>query len=131
MFVRMFVRMFAAFLVLVWPALASAHQGTGAHGGLVTDAGPYYVELILKENQLRVFVFDDKTDVPVHTGEASATATVLAGQEKQTVTLRPGPPGADDNVMVGQLEKNADSGMRIVVLIQFPGKPSIVARFAF
>jgi hypothetical protein len=53
-------------------------------------------------------VFDDKTDSPVHTSDASATATVLAGQEKQTVTLRPG-----------------------VVLIQFPGKTSIVARFSF
>ena len=130
MFVMNFVRILAACLVLVWPALASAHQGTGAHGGLVTDAGPYYVELLLKENQLRVFVFDDKTDRPVHTGEASATATVLAGQEKQTVTLRPGPSGADDNVMVGQLEKGAAAGTRIVVMIQLPGKPSIVARFA-
>jgi hypothetical protein len=125
-----FLRIVAACLVLVWPALGSAHQGTGAHGGLVTDAGPYYLELILNENQLRVFVFDDKTDGAVHTAEASATATVLAGQEKQDVTLRPGPPGTDDNVMVGQLEKTADAVTRIVVLIRFPGKPSIIARFA-
>ena len=126
----MFFRMFAACLVLLWPAVASAHQGTGPHGGPVSDAGPYYIELIAQENQLRVFVFDDKTDGPVQTGEASATATVLAGEEKQTVTLRPGPPGTDDNLMVGQLAKNAETGMRIVVLIQFPDKPSLVARFA-
>jgi hypothetical protein len=128
---RIFVRMFAACLVLVWPALGSAHQGTGAHGGQLADAGPYYVELILKETQLRVFVFDDKTDGAVHTADASATATVLAGQEKLDVTLQPGPPGADDNVMVGQLEKTADAVTRIVVLIRFPDKPSIIARFAF
>jgi len=126
----MFVRMFAACLVLVWPGVASAHQGTGPHGGPVSDAGPYYIELIAQENQLRVFVFDDKTDGPVQTGAASATATVLAGEEKLTVTLRPGPPGTDDNLMVGQLAKNAETGMRIVVLIQFPDKPSLVARFA-
>ncbi len=126
----MFFRMFAACLVLVWPGVVSAHQGTGPHGGPVSDAGPYYIELIAQENQLRVFVFDDKTDGPVQTGEASATATVLAGEEKLTVTLRPGPPGTDDNVMVGQLAKNAETGMRIVVLIQFPDKPSLVARFA-
>ena len=126
----MLVRMFAACLMLVWPAIAGAHQGTGPHGGMLTDAGPYYVELIMEDNQLRVFVFDDKTDVPVKTAEASATATVLAGQEKQTVTLRPGPDGADGNVMVGQLAKKAETGMRIVVLIQFPDKPSVVARFA-
>jgi len=126
----MLFRMFAASLVLVWPAIVSAHQGTGPHGGPVSDAGPYYIELIAEENQLRVFVFDDKTDGPIQTGEASATATVLAGEEKQTVTLRPGPPGTDDNLMVGQLAKNAETGMRIVVLIQFPDKPSLVARFA-
>ena len=126
----MFVRILAACLALVWPAIAFAHQGTGPHGGPVTDAGPYYVEVVAKEKQLRVFVFDDKTDSPVQIGEASATATVVAGQEKQTVTLQPGPPG-DDNVMVGQLVGiNAEPGLRIVVLIHLPGKPSIVARFA-
>jgi len=127
----MFVRMLVACLVLVWSAVASAHQGTGPHGGPVSDAGPYYIELIAKENQLRIFVFDDKTDGPVQTGQASATATVLAGEEKQTVTLRPEPSGSDDNVMIGQLAKNAEAGMRIVVLIQFPDQPSLVARFAF
>jgi hypothetical protein len=86
--------------------------------------------LIAKEDQLRIFVFDDKTDSPVEVKQASATATVLAGQDKQTVTLQPGPPGTDDNAMVGQLAVKADSGLRIVVLIQLPGKPSIVARFA-
>jgi len=126
----MFVRIVAACLVLPWSAVASAHQGTGPHGGPVSDAGPYYLELIAKENQLQVFVFDDKTDGPVQTGKASATATVLAGDEKQTVTLRPEPSGADNNLMVGQLAKNAEAGMRIVVLIQFPDQPSLVARFA-
>ena len=47
----------------------------------MSDAGPYYIELIDQENQLRVFVFDDKTDGPVQTGKASATATVLAGEQ--------------------------------------------------
>jgi hypothetical protein len=130
MFVRLFVWMFAACLVLLWPAMAPAHEAKGPHGGLMTDAGPYHVELIAKENQLRVFVFDDKTS-PVQTKDASATATVLLGQEKQTVTLKPGTPGTDDNSLAGQFAMNAGSGLRIVVLIQLPGKPSVVARFAF
>ena len=127
MFVRLFVWMFAGCLVLFWPAMAPAHETNGPHGGLMTDAGPYHVELIAKENQLRVFVFDDKSS-PVQTKNASATATVLVGQEKHTVTLQ---PGTDDNLMVGQFGMNTGSGLRIVVLIQLPGKPSIVARFAF
>jgi hypothetical protein len=125
-----FLRIVATCLVLIWPVLGSAHQGTGAHGGLVTDAGPYYVELVLKDAEMRIFVFDDKTDGPVHTAEASATATVLAGQDKQNVTLRPGQAGVNDNVMVGQMAKTAEAVTRIVVLIQLPGKPSIIARFA-
>lgn len=128
MFVRSLVWGLTAYLALAWPA--AAHQGTGPHGGPVTDAGPYYIELIAKDNQLRVFVFDDKTDNPVEVNEASATATVLAGEEKQTVKLQPGPAGADEKAMVGQLGMKADAGLRIVVLIQLPGKPSIVARFA-
>ena len=130
MIVRLFVWVFAGCLVLLWPAIAPAHEANGPHGGLMTDAGPYHVELIAKENQLRVYVFDDKTS-PVQTKGASATATVLVGQEKHTVTLKPGTPGTDDNLLVGQFGVNAGSGLRIVVLIQLPGKPSIVARFAF
>lgn len=125
-----FLRIVATCLVLAWPALGSAHQGTGAHGGLVTDAGPYYVELVLKDAELRIFVFDDKTDGPIHTAEASATATVLAGQDKQDVKLRPSPAGAGDNEMVGEVAKTPEAVTRIVVLIQLPGKPSIIARFA-
>ena len=127
MFVTLFVWMFAGCLVLLSPVMAPAHEASGPHGGLMTDAGPYHVELIAKEKQLRVYVFDDKTS-PVQTKGASATATVLAGQDKHTVTLQ---PGTDDNLMVGQFGMNAGSGLRIVVLIQLPGKPSIVARFAF
>jgi hypothetical protein len=126
----MFGRMFAVCLMLFWPAIALAHQGKGPHGGLVSDAGSYYVELVAKEKQLQVFVFDDKTDGPVKVKGASATATVLVGQEKQTVTLHPAPPDTDDNVMVGQLGTSAAAGMRIVVLIHLPDKPSVVARFA-
>jgi hypothetical protein len=46
------------------------------------------------------------------------------------VTLRPGQAGVNDNVMVGQMAKTAEAVTRIVVLIQLPGKPSIIARFA-
>jgi hypothetical protein len=122
----MLIRMLTVCLALFWPAIGLAHEGKGPHGGLVSDAGAYYVELVAKENQIRVFVFDEKTNSPVPTKEASATATVLAGEEKQTVTLEP----ETDNAMVGKLGASAAAGTRIVVLIRLPGKPSVVARFA-
>lgn len=122
----MLLRMLAVCLALVWSAAGSAHEGKGPHGGPVSDAGAYYVELVAKEKQLQVFVFDDKTNSPVETKGANATATVLLGTEKQTVTLQPG----SDNAMVGELAANAAAGMRVVVLIHLPDKPAVVARFA-
>ena len=120
-------RIFAACLVLAWPAIAGAHEGAGPHGGVLSDAGPYYVELVAKGAQLTFFVFDDKTNAPVATKGATASATVLADQKEQNVTLQ---PGADANAMVGQLAGSAAKGTRIVVLIHLPGKPTAVARFA-
>lgn len=127
----MFRRLFAACVMLVLPAVAFAHEGVGPHGGPLSDAGPYYIELVAKGTQLSFFVFDDKTSSPVETKGATATATVLAGQKEQAVTLQPGAPGGkDNNAMVGQLGTSAEKGMRIVVLVHLPGKPTAVARFA-
>ena len=114
--------------LLVCPLPALAHAGTGPHGGPVTDAGPYYVELIVKDGQLRLFAFDDKTDAPVSAKDAHATATVLIGDKKDTVELAPA-GGADDNLLSGPLAE-AGPGTRIVVIFRYPGKPTIIARFA-
>ena len=111
----------------VVPASALAHAGTGPHGGPVTDAGPYYVELILKDGQLRLFAFDDKSDAPVSAKSAHGTATVLIGDKKQTVELEP-VSGPDDNLLGGSLAA-AGPGARIVIILRFPGQPSMIARF--
>lgn len=119
-----------ACLALLSPAAAFAHSGQGPHGGPLADAGPYYVELVVEGAALRIFVFDERNDKPVGTKEAKATATLLVGQDKETVTLEPAAADAGGNSLAGQTAKSVGAGSRVVVLIQFPGKPSIIARFA-
>ncbi len=126
----MFGRMLAACLFAVWPGAVWAHVGLGPHGGPVTDAGPYWVELVTRDKELEVFVFDQQNDTPIGTKEATGRAEVLTGEDKETVPLQPGTAAAEANVMKGEAVKGAGSGSRIVVLIQFPGKPAAVARFA-
>ena len=126
----MFGRILAACLLLAWPSTVFAHEGPGPHGGPTTDAGDYYMELVVKENQLRIFLFEQKGDAPVVTKEAKGRATVLVGQEKETVVLEPGVSEVDANMMVGKVGVNAGAGSRIVVVVEFPGRPASVGRFA-
>jgi hypothetical protein len=121
-------RVFLAALIALWPALAFAHTGNGPHGGPVADAGPYYVELLVKDSQLTVYVFDEQSNNPVAVAGAKGTATVLVGQQKETVSLAAG--GGDPNMMGGKLGLSAGAGSRIVVLIELAGKPPVIARFA-
>lgn len=127
-----YIALLPAFIMLCWfalsPVAALAHAGTGPHGGPVTDAGPYYVELIVKDDQMQLFAFDDKTDAPVSAKGAHGTATVLVGDKKDTVELAPA-SGADGNLLSGALAA-AGPGTRIVIILHYPGQPSIIARFA-
>ena len=125
----MFGRLLATCLFAAWAGAAHAHVGLGPHGGPVSDAGPYWVELVAQDKELRIFVFDQQNDSPIGTLEATGRAEVLVGEDKETVRLQPGNSGAEANMMKGEVAKEAGSGSRIVVLIQFPGKPAAVARF--
>jgi hypothetical protein len=130
--VTRYIALLPAVIMLCWsvisPTPALAHAGTGPHGGPVTDAGPYYVELLVKDGQMRLFAFDDKTDAPISAKNAHGTATVLIGDKKDTVELAPA-GGADDNLFSGPLAA-AGPGTRIVIILHYPGQPSIIARFA-
>ena len=119
-----------AVLLLLSPAAALAHSGKGPHGGPLADAGPYYVELLVKGSDLRIFVFDDKTSAPVGTGGAKGTAVLLVGQKEEKIALQPAAGDKSGNAMEGTTPAAVGPGARIVVLVQMPGKPSVVARFA-
>ena len=114
-------------LVGLWlcATAAAAHEGKGPHGGPVADAGKFYVEVIAAKDQLQVYVYDDATGKPVAVKDAHATAVLLAGTQKETVTLM---PDKDDNELSGKTSEAATAGARVVVVIEMANQPSIVAR---
>lgn len=119
-----------AVLVFLSPAVVAAHTGTGPHGGPLADAGPYYVELVVKGSDLQIFVFDEKTSTPVGTVGATGTAVVLVGTKEDKFALQPVAGNKPGDEMDGKAPASIGAGARIVVLVQMPGKPSVVARFA-
>ena len=126
----MFGRILAACLLLGWPAAVFAHDGPGPHGGPTTDAGPYYANWSSRKTSCGSSSLIRRTTAPVGIKEAKGRATVLVGQEKETIALEPGVSDGDGNMMVGKVGVNAGAGSRIVVVIEFPGKPAAVARWA-
>src|SRR5262245_9081808 len=73
-------RLLLAFLMFLLPGTALAHEGNGPHGGPAVDAGPYFVELVTKDGQIRVFVYNEADAKPADMKTVKGTATVLLGQ---------------------------------------------------
>lgn len=115
---------FAAALVL--PAAAYAHgpAPAPAHGGQMQEALEHWVELVVKGDQMTVYVSEqDKTLLP--TKEWSGKATVLIGGKSEDVTLAP----AADNSATGKLSAPATGKVTAVLQLTIDGKPA-QARFA-
>jgi hypothetical protein len=127
----MTLRVLLAMLALLLPGALFAHEGPGPHGGQAVDAGPYFLELIAENDQLKVFVYVEATSKPENMKSAKATATVLVGQQREVVPLTPDAAEKDANLLAGKLTLAPAPGMRVVVQLQVPGQPTLVARFAF
>ena len=98
---------------------------TGPNGGARTDAGPYHAELVLKGNDVVLYVTDG-ADKPVDVTGAKAEATILANKQTQKVTLTP----AGGNTLKGQanLDGTHDS-VRVVTALTMPEQKPVQARF--
>jgi hypothetical protein len=125
----MVLRALLVVLVILLPAGLLAHEGPGPRGGARADAGPYLVELVAGQGQIKVFIYSDTTTRPESVKDAKATATVLVGQQREVVTLAPDAAEKDGNLLAGKLTLPAGKGTRVVVQLQMPGQPAVVARF--
>ena len=121
---------FAAGVMLVGSSLPSLaaekhdHAKRGANGGEVVDAGPYHLELVVKDQVVALYVLDEKNGkVPVN--NAKATATVMSDGGKTTVSLTP----AGDNVLKGSGKFRTNEDMRVLVSLTVAGKDTQQARF--
>ena len=74
-----------------------AHEVSGQHGGRVTDAGKYHVELVAKGETVDVFV-SDGSQKPVPAAGFKGTAILVVGGKPARVPLEP----ADGNRLSGK-----------------------------
>ncbi len=97
----------------------------GPNGGARTDAGPYHAELVLKGNDVVLYVTDG-SDKPVDVTGAKAEATILANKQTQKVALMP----AGGNTLRGQanLGETHDS-IKVVTALTMPEQKPVQARF--
>lgn len=124
---RLVLSTLAAALAL--PPAARAHLPAGArgpHGGQVQDIGAYHGELLVRDGELTLFLFDHR-DQALDARGASGTAVILAGGAQHSVTFAPRPDGA---ALVAQGDFRAAPGMRVVVNVApRPGAARAQARF--
>lgn len=105
---------------------ASAHgPGRGPNGGQMQDVAGAHVELVADGGGIAVYLFDVGNQ-PMPAKGAAATATVLAQDRQETVTLQPG----EGNVLRGRGGITAQPGMKVVVSLTLPGQRPQLARYA-
>ena len=97
---------------------------TASHGGQLRMAGIYHYELVVKDNEVTVYLTDHAGTKQPSTG-ASGTATVLSGKSKAAIKLVP----AADNVLKGAGKFSLSPDMKVVVSIAMPGQAAEQARF--
>lgn len=114
---------FAALLATL-PLAALAHGAAPAaqHGGTVAETSDeHWVELVLKGNQVIVYV-NDQANKPVPSAGVAAKATVLIGGKAQQVVLVP----ADANTLIGRLDQTAVGKVTSVITLTIGGKSAQV-----
>lgn len=118
--------LFAAFALLAAPMSASAHGPTPTpmHGGSVQEVSEHWVELVLKSDEVTVYVREQDSK-PLSTKEWSGKATVLVGGKSQVVTLTP----AGENSATAKLSGPISGRVTAVLQLTIDGKPATV-RFA-
>jgi nitrogen fixation protein FixH len=118
---------FASLIVLSLAALTSqafAQSWKGPNGGQMVDAGGFHVELIVRNAEYRVNVFDH-VDNPVAVAQATAIATVMAGEDKEKVTLQP----VAANALAGKGTMKVSGAVKVLVLLRVPDQATAMARF--
>lgn len=97
---------------------------TAPHGGQLRMVQQYHYELVVKANEVSVYV-TDHGGKKFDTRGATGTATLLSGKSKASVKLMP----AGDNQMKGSGKFELAPDMKVVVSIALAGQPALQGRF--
>lgn len=95
-----------------------------AHGGQVQDAHGSWVELVVRGDQVELYVMDEHGG-PIAAARVSGTATVMVGGQPQKVQLS----AAEGNELTGKLASPALGKTVATVSLKIGGKAA-TARFA-
>jgi hypothetical protein len=118
-------RLTFALCLAVIPGIASAHgPGRGPNGGQMQDLAGSHVELMAKDSELVLYLFDAENK-PLSAKGATATATVLTAGQQETVILVAG----DDNAIRGKGRLTTAPGMKVIVSLTLPGQRAQSGRF--
>ncbi len=114
----------AAALLPIAAPRARASITRGPNGGQRIDLAGGHAELVAEGNELRLYLSDNAYR-PRSAEGASGQAVVLAGGRQTTVALTP----AGTDMLRGQGDFTAASGMRVVVTLTMPGERPAQGRF--
>ena len=121
---KLAIALVAGFL-LVAPALAQhGHGEKGPNGGAMEDVAGVVAELVTSGYTLTVHVFDEGGK-PVPTKGFSASALVVAGANKETVTLT----ASGENALAGTAKSPIGAGSAITVMLKTTEGKSGQARY--
>ena len=120
----------AAPLIILQPVWAHTDESLDAmpspHGGQVRAAGPYHLELIVKDGELVLYVTDHAgQEIKTDGGEGKANIQQDKTGSKITVKLEP----SQKNMFKGSCDFQINPETVIVVFVKLPEQDAYGARF--
>jgi hypothetical protein len=109
-------------LTLAFPSFA--HDTKGPHGGRLTDAGSYHVELVAKDTDVELFV-SDSTEKPVASKGFKGLAILVVQGKPQRISLEP----SGDDRLKGKATVSIPPDAKGVVQLTGPDGKTAQAKF--
>jgi hypothetical protein len=117
---------FLAALILIGSAFAQhKHADKGPNGGQMEDVAGVHAELLISGNTLTLNIFDEDNK-PVPTKGFTGSALIVAGTDKEAVTLSPSGASA----LKADANKPIPAGARITVTLKTVGGKSGQVKFS-
>ena len=117
---------FVAALMLIGSAVAQhKHSDKGPNGGPMEDIAGVHAELMVSGNTLTINVFDEDSK-PVSTKGFSGAALIVAGADKETVSLSP----SGQSALKAEAKKPIAAGAAITLTLKTAAGKSGQAKFA-
>jgi hypothetical protein len=103
---------------------AYAHEPKASHGGRLSEAGPYHVELVAKDTAIEVFLIGEN-DKPVDPKGFKGVAIFSLGGKAERITLAP----SEKNTLSGTAPTSLPAKLKGAVQLTAPDGKTATARF--